>query len=301
MSLRARDIYKLGREAGWRGEKLQTASAIALNFSRGNSNIIKSSPTGNRYGLFGLSEAEVQGRNWQEPAVNAALAFRGYKAANYRFKQPEFTTGSYKESLRHAIGGMMYYYLEKYDVVTNPAFTPLDAGMFFGTNGLALESTIGLLVPDPAWGTHFEPRRIAEFAFDAGWRNDEENLIKAVASCLGESNGYEKRIHENTNSAGEVVSHDLGLWQVNFEAHMRWTWEDLMTATINAQAAYAIYKGRQFTFNAWVAYTKHLSLVFANDPAAEADYKKLVRYAIQGVVNFFNEKNGFALMALPNE
>ena len=114
---------------------------------------------------------------------------------------------------------------------------------------------------DPAWGRHWKAREIAEECYLAGW-TDVEKLWTAVAVCIAESNGYEKRRNHNPEirdpETGELLrpaSVDRGAWMINDLAFPNVSdaqADNFRTAT---RIARSIYVGRGGRFSAWAAFT----------------------------------------------
>lgn len=105
-------------------------------------------------------------------------------------------------------------------------------------------------------GTKLLGRDVARLAYTSGWR--DKNLILAVAIAHQESQFYD-RAYNDRNPDGST---DYGLFQINsvhlgqVVAGREVTSDSLFDPAFNAQVAHdLVYKGRSYTFNAWVAYT----------------------------------------------
>jgi hypothetical protein len=129
----------------------------------------------------------------------------------------------------------------------------------------------GVLLPPRIY-----PRQLAALAYNAGpkWR-DAKVLVRAVAVCLAESQGYAGSFNDNLDSSGAVVSRDVGLWQINIPASQIGTSVEvaLHDPAANAAAAYRLYDSRGF--QPWVAYNTGVYL-----------HSTYVARATLGVTNF---------------
>lgn len=122
----------------------------------------------------------------------------------------------------------------------------------------------------PFSGRHLLPREIAQLG-RFHWKNIE--LVKMVATALGESLGYVGAWHDNIDDSGVATSRDCGLMQISIPAREVGTsveavlrTEDLdpsvstYVAAGNVDAAYHLYEqpwtGRPIRrWQPWVAYT----------------------------------------------
>lgn len=122
----------------------------------------------------------------------------------------------------------------------------------------------------PLAGKQLLPREIAALGAPA-WEDVE--LVKMVATSLGESAGYVGAWHDNLSSAGVVLSRDCGLMQINIAAsaidgpldqRLRTTAKTPAlyepVALENVRAALALYNeagtnGGRRRWEPWVAYT----------------------------------------------
>ena len=132
-------------------------------------------------------------------------------------------------------------------------------------------------------GRQLSPREVAALCHTAGFRG--ENLVKAVATCLSESQGYDRAYHDNVDERGRFLSRDCGMFQINIpDASVGSRYErDLYNPAYNARVAYAYFKERGF--QPWHGYTRGYAL----DPNAKGEY---IHRAIKGVANFWAEKYG---------
>ena len=121
-------------------------------------------------------------------------------------------------------------------------------------------------------GIQHNPREIAHFCYLAGWK-DVFILTISVMICLSESQGFDRAIHYNDNG-----SFDRGMWQINSNAHPHVTETMAYDPKRATELAFEIYKDRNYTFNAWNAYT---SKVYLHDT--------YVMRACRGVGNFLGE------------
>lgn len=126
----------------------------------------------------------------------------------------------------------------------------------------------------PYAGKQLLPREVARAA-SAHWKGLE--LVKAVATCLGESSGSVGAWHDNEDSGGEVASRDCGLFQINIPARQIGTPVEFAlrteslepnvvdaVVTKNLRAAYDLYKSPwpresgpdERRWQPWYAYTQ---------------------------------------------
>jgi hypothetical protein len=134
-------------------------------------------------------------------------------------------------------------------------------------------------VSDPR-GRHLPAREIARLCYGVGW-TDADRLVIAVAVCIAESNGYEKRRHENLDAAtGDVLSVDRGIWMINDRAHPTIYDAIAYDALRATQAARQIYLAWRSSFGAWAAYTN-----------GRWEGEKALGYAAEGVQSFLLEKH----------
>src|ERR1041384_5099833 len=94
---------------------------------------------------------------------------------------------------------------------------------------------------------------IAELCYVGGWR--DLNLIKAVATCLSESGGYQFAYHDNVDAHGTILSRDVGLFQINIPAKQIDTAaeHDLYGVANNLARARSLFVARGF--QPWYGYT----------------------------------------------
>ena len=82
------DVARAARSAGFLNDDLITATAIAFAESGFNTTVIANEPDGSKsYGLWQINSshgfAELSSGAWQDPAVNAALAYRVFKSQGW--------------------------------------------------------------------------------------------------------------------------------------------------------------------------------------------------------------------------
>lgn len=132
-------------------------------------------------------------------------------------------------------------------------------------------------------GRQLTPRELAHLCSDIGFRG--ENLVKAVATCLSESQGYDEAYHDNVDDNGKLLSRDVGIFQINIPARMIGSSyeRDLVRPSYNARIAYRMWQDRGF--QPWHGYTKGIAL----DPKAKGQY---IHKAIEGVANYWAWKYG---------
>lgn len=139
----------------------------------------------------------------------------------------------------------------------------------------------------PLPGKALEVREIARLCHEAGWRDLE--LVKAVAVCLSESNGYPKAYHDNT---GDRPSRDVGLFQINipFEQVNTAQEHQLYEIDVNLRRARSLYDRRGW--QPWYGYTNGYAM---STEWYRKDGKPSGRYlmrALRGVANFHAEHFG---------
>jgi hypothetical protein len=135
-------------------------------------------------------------------------------------------------------------------------------------------------------GRHFKAREIARICYLAGWK-DADKLCIAVAVCIAEGNGYEKRRNYNPevlNPDGTVktpASVDRGAWMINdlaFPNVPDSVCDDFTKATAVARS---IYVGRGGRFTAWAAFNN-----------GQWKGPRALGYAFDGVSNMLREMHG---------
>jgi hypothetical protein len=121
---------------------------------------------------------------------------------------------------------------------------------------------------------------IANYAYWGGFRG--KNLNEAIAVALAESAGDPKAININRNK-----SRDIGLWQINTNAH-KWAKEkNLYDPYYNAHAAYKVFKSSGW--KAWYAHTPRNGKYGSNPRYIY--YKKIVdRYMKELTFNPYLDK-----------
>src|SRR5690348_16854579 len=132
----------------------------------------------------------------------------------------------------------------------------------------------------PLAGQQLLARDVAALAYKHGW-NNVDNLITTVAICFAESDAYDDAWHDNANDAGDVVSRDVGLMQVNIPASQIGTQveHDLYDHDNNFAAARKLFEDRGL--QPWVAY-------------GNGSYKQFLPKATLGVANFMAIELGFS-------
>jgi len=135
-------------------------------------------------------------------------------------------------------------------------------------------------------GIHLGPRAVANLAHVAGFRDD--NLFAAVAICGSESWMFTKAYNDNVDDAtGQVVSRDVGLWQINIPASRIGTSAEaaLYDPATNASAARDLFISRGF--QPWVGFTSNAYL-----------HDTYTLWAYMGVANRWAEiQNDLAVVA----
>lgn len=111
---------------------------------------------------------------------------------------------------------------------------------------------------------NFSPIQIAGYAYQAGFRGND--LIMSVAVALAESGG-DPNAYNPEPGAGTPKGHgSRGLWQIYGWAHPSYDSDKYYDPQLNAQAAYAIYKGAKNKFTDWSTF---------NNGAAKALYNTI--------------------------
>ncbi len=129
-----------------------------------------------------------------------------------------------------------------------------------------------------------EPRDLACLCHEHGWRDFE--LVKAVAVCLSESNGYPLAYHDNE---GHNPSRDIGLFQINIPYEKVGTAyeKDLYEVNINLTRARRLYDSRGW--EPWYGYENGYALStdwYRPDGKPAGQY---LHRALRGVANFYAE------------
>jgi hypothetical protein len=126
-------------------------------------------------------------------------------------------------------------------------------------------------------GTAVQARKIAALSYSTGIK-DAISLVISVAICLSESQGYDRAFNDNLDNSGNVVSRDVGLWQINIPASQIGTpTEDaLYDHNNNANAMFDLFKARGW--QPWAAYNNEVYL-----------HDSYLRRACLGVQNFLAE------------
>ena len=128
-------------------------------------------------------------------------------------------------------------------------------------------------------GEQVKPRELARLCHDRGWRDSD--LVVAVATCLSESQGYDRAFNDNVDAeTGKTKSRDVGLFQINIPGReVGGDYEQsLYDPGINVDVAFRYWTGRGF--QPWYGYTKG----YATDPLAKGQY---IQRAVRGVANFY--------------
>lgn len=127
-------------------------------------------------------------------------------------------------------------------------------------------------------GVQVQPRKIAALAYDVGI-HDANELVIAVAVCLSESQGFDRAYNDNVDESGQVISRDVGMYQINIPASKIGTQveADLYDRANNVAAMYRLYQARGW--QPWAAYNSN---VFLND--------SYIQRAALGVQNYLAER-----------
>lgn len=146
-------------------------------------------------------------------------------------------------------------------------------------------------------GRQWQPRDIAKAMYDEGWVNIL-NLTRGVATCLGESQGFDHAYNDNFDVNGNVKSRDVGAMQINISADAIGTpyEEQLYDFLFNIHEARRLWlQWRQpgdndvQAWNHWVAFKSGI----VTDPLASGRY---IQKATRGVGNFIAD----ALFHIPD-
>jgi hypothetical protein len=106
--------------------------------------------------------------------------------------------------------------------------------------------------------------------WNRGWRVPD--LTTAVAVMTAESGRYTEAWHDNLDPAGEVVSTDRGLFQINDKSHPELSDAKAYDGVQNAIYAYSLWSTHGWTpwaaFNsgAWLKYRTQVRLVRLTHP-----------------------------------
>ena len=108
-------------------------------------------------------------------------------------------------------------------------------------------------------GTQLGPRKLAELAYSAGV-TDFKDVARATAIGLAESQGYTRAYNDNLDANGNVISRDVGIWEINIPASEIGTSveENLYDPVQNAAAMAQLHSRRGW--QPWVAYTSNVYL-----------------------------------------
>jgi len=151
-------------------------------------------------------------------------------------------------------------------------------------------------MPGVLEGEQLQPSELARLCHKY-WRDIE--LVRAVAVCLAESQGYTRAKNTNENPPGKVLSKDLGIFQINVEPDENE--ERFYDPVYNIYRAYQLYRRRKW--QPWAAFNSGIAL----DPAwwrwsdKKQDWVKTGRYvqrAVRGVSNFYASKLGLDIPLL---
>lgn len=118
-----------------------------------------------------------------------------------------------------------------------------------------------------------QPRQVADLAYRHGV-TDFHDLATIVAVCKAESQYGVNAWHDNLDANGNVLSRDVGLWQINISASQIGTTAEtsLYDPENNAAAMFRLYQSRGFqpwaAFNSGVylnaGYSGHAALGLCN-------------------------------------
>lgn len=126
-------------------------------------------------------------------------------------------------------------------------------------------------------GRRLQPRKVAAYAHDAGFR--DKDLFISIAVAGSESWLFTKAYNDNLDDQGKKKSRDVGIWEINIPASQIGTQaeEDLYDPKINAQRAFALWKTRGW--QPWVAFNTGVYL-----------HDTYLSWALLGVSNYFGEQ-----------
>lgn len=138
-------------------------------------------------------------------------------------------------------------------------------------------------------GDRLQPSVIAAMCHGVGWR--DKNLEIAVATCLGESNGYVGAYNDNKAADGTVKSRDCGLFEINIPASQIGSDYEIRLRTdaaFNVEEAHRLWdkwgggennpSGDAIAWGHWVAYSSGVAV----DPNAAGYY---IWRALRGIAN----------------
>jgi lysozyme-like protein len=150
-------------------------------------------------------------------------------------------------------------------------------------------------------GKQLPPKAIAELCWKQGWR--DLDLVKIVATCLAESQGYTRAYNDNVRD-GKTDSRDVGLFQINIRArHIGTRLErDLYDPVRNVQAARKLFDTRMTLtkrrrFQPWYAYTLGWATfpewwVWSVKRGEWVETGLYLQKAVRGVANMYADKFG---------
>jgi hypothetical protein len=139
-------------------------------------------------------------------------------------------------------------------------------------------------------GDQLQPSILANYCHGAGWQ--DKNLEIAVATCLGESNGFVGAYNDNKDDAGKVLSRDCGLFEINIPASQIGSDYEIRLRNdplFNVQEAHRLwvkwggghnnFADDTVAWNHWVAFKSGV----ATDPNAGGYY---IWRALRGIANY---------------
>jgi hypothetical protein len=131
--------------------------------------------------------------------------------------------------------------------------------------------TVYLLVLPDARAVVLTPSQVAQYAYNAGFRDlgGDRGLVTAIAIARAESSFKTDAINYNRDAKGNILSTDRGLWQIN----SRWHPEVPATCALDpACAARETYRitGGGMTWNEWASYNSGRYAQFLGDARTAA-------------------------------
>lgn len=147
----------------------------------------------------------------------------------------------------------------------------------------------------PFEGRQVQPKEIAALCHAQGWR--DQDLVKIVATSLAESQGFAEAFNDNLDDEGNVLSRDIGIFQISVTAPISEDEQQLLhDPEYNVKRAWSLYSRRKF--NPWVAYKSGWATfpewwVWTKaEPHHWAPTGRYIHRALRGVAHFYAEEFG---------
>lgn len=105
------------------------------------------------------------------------------------------------------------------------------------------------------------PSQIADLAYRAGFRGTA--LTMAVAVALAESSGNPSAYNPETAAGTPSGKGSYGLWQIYRNAHPEFASVNLFDPSLNAMAAYSVYRAAGNSFTPWSTFNNGSAYEYA--------------------------------------